>query len=904
MARVAMYIDGVKSTVLKYELKKDGERAVDELKFCVVPTQNVTTNESVTIVQDNFPLCNLSTVWTFQEHILNQSGNTIQPNGATDTPRSDVILEFECNVNNCGFRNVTATAFGCPSYVTGKPGEGTMAICLDGSTNYLTLNKECEFDYDITTSQSYNFWIKTSSSAAGAIIAKKATGIGSVGVDVSMNACGKIVFDMLNTATTNELKVTSDFTVNDGNWNMISVTFGGVPLASSVKMYKNAVQGTFSTCANTLTSSILNNSLVSVGAYADGSSKLTAQLDDTRIIGSKQISSSEITALYTHEIFDYIDGKFGSAARFNGVDTRFIVEDNTKLNFSGLFDVYIWSKWQSTATQYIMTKRTLSGNGFGISVNRFSTGDISAEVDGKFATASGTYNDDVWHLIRVYRDSTNTVRIAVDDTIQDSVSQGSNMTLPVQLKVGSNHNDISYFAGDINIIRIYKDVNLTAAEHTKMYANRNATQITKFGGYITKIDKEIDRKAVVAQSFGKILGETEIRGEVYQLRSPEFIVEDLIKSNTNLITHIHGTPSGTKITTYTADGKLIDIVKNLTQLVGKSFYTDGVGQLHVHDEQFTCSSSVVFTHGTNSTSFITKLDDTEIVNDLVVLGENKRYSTNCKFSGDGSTTEFIVNNAPVVSKVTISGTEQTPECDYVVCSVLQKLTFTCAPACGACNICITYNYELPLYIRGVKQSSINTYGRHAKRIIAPWITNRQDGIKYINGYINRFKNVRTNLTIMVPIHSNSVSEGHIVTVSNTPKSINGTFVIKSIKYRYPEFVTEIDVGEFTFDDLEYEKQVAQKIHDLEGAVTTIKSIRDFESFEELLGLTDNFFVQEASLCGTLYTETLTLTDGLCVTVVQPAVYSVSTYGGGDIYGSVQVPGGFTVSGFTSSGFTV
>jgi len=537
MGRARLYVDCTSIPLLSYEIKKDGERAVDEAKFKVIPSQNVSSNDSVKIVQDSFNLDSLSGVWTFQQHILNDSGNDVQPTGATGTPRSDIIYEFECNTTNCGFRNNTTTEFGGLVYTTGKPGSGTMALNLDGMCDYFTLSKECEFDYDLTTAMSFNTWIKTCSSVAAPIIAKKATGIASVGYDVSMDACGKIVFDLLNTATCDELKVTSDFTVNDGNWHMVTVTFSGIPCASQVKMYDNSAIGTFVTNLDTLSDSILNCSVVSIGAYADGSSKLTSAVDETRIIGAKQITQEEITSLYTHEIFEYVSGKFGCAARFNGVDTMFSVPDNSVFSFSGQFDIYIWAKWSSTATQYMMAKRTLSGNGLAISINRFSTGDISVEADGKFATATGSFNDDVYHLIRAYRDSTNTVRIAIDDSIKDSVAQASNMFLATALKVGVNHNDISHYTGDMNILRIYNGGILSATDATRLFTNRNATTLTKFSGNITKISKELDHKQVTAQSSGKILGETEVRGEIFLCRSPEFIIEDLMKNNTSLITH-------------------------------------------------------------------------------------------------------------------------------------------------------------------------------------------------------------------------------------------------------------------------------------------------------------------------------------------------------------------------------
>ena len=71
---------------------------------------------------------------------------------------------------------------------------------------------------------------------------------------------------------------------------------------------------------------------------------------------------------------------------------------------------------------------------------------------------------------------------------------------------------------------------------------------------------------------------------------------------------------------------------------------------------------------------------------------------------------------------------------------LQKtITFNTPPASGSNNISVSYGYEVPLLIRGEKQSSIDTHGRHSKRLVMPWIRTKNDGIRFINGYLGRFK---------------------------------------------------------------------------------------------------------------------------------------------------------------------
>ena len=97
----------------------------------------------------------------------------------------------------------------------------------------------------------------------------------------------------------------------------------------------------------------------------------------------------------------------------------------------------------------------------------------------------------------------------------------------------------------------------------------------KFGGKVTKIKKETIKKTVKCFSFGKELGEIEIRGDVFDNQTPEAIIESLITNNTTLTFSRKGALSGMTLKNYVAVGKLIDILRDFTSLTGHIFYTNG-----------------------------------------------------------------------------------------------------------------------------------------------------------------------------------------------------------------------------------------------------------------------------------------------------------------------------------------
>ncbi len=577
----------------------------------------------------------------------------------------------------------------------------------------------------------------------------------------------------------------------------------------------------------------------------------------------------------------FIDGQWqGKALSFNGTSTYFEVNDKANLNFNGEFETFIWVKWTSTNKQYLLTKRTTSSNGLGISVNHTTAGDIALELNGTtLVSSSAGFNDGENHLIRVTRDSSNLVTLYVDKVSKGTATISHNLTTTGKLRVGRDESS-TYFTGSMDSVRLYKGTPVSTAQGEKVYDNRNPRTVMKFGGRVTKVSKETIRQKVKIHSFGKELAEVEIRGDEFNDKTPEFIIENLVTNNTTLTFVRKGSLSGITLKKYVAVGKLIDIFRDFTALTGHMFYTNGNKEFVLEPENHT-ETNFIFTHGTNCNVLKSAYDDTEIVNDLIVLGENIRYHTIESFSGNGSLTTFTLEQGSVSTKVTVGGTEKTPEEDYEVDSVGKTITFTTAPS-G--TILVDYEFEKPLYIRGTKQSSIDTHGVHAKKLIMPWIKTRNDGVRFVQQYLSRYKDIRLNIKVSVPTLFNSIAENDIVHLTNTIKNIDSDFVVKGITWMYPEYITHLNLGEYSFDFLEIDQQLTQKIHDLEDSMTTNKEIREYESPEELLALTDDIVINVREDV----TETLNIADSAHIYDKTVATYGVGHYGSRttrEIYGS-------------------
>ena len=596
----------------------------------------------------------------------------------------------------------------------------------------------------------------------------------------------------------------------------------------------------------------------------------------------------------------------GKSGIFNGTNTNVTIPHSVGFDFSKQYDILIWAKWTSTTTGMFILSKRIEGDvfqenvyqtnvftqandaGLSIQANAATAGDVRIQVGGTVITSSTAgYNDGEWHLIRVSRNRDNLVRLSIDTISKGTATVTVDATTTQSFTIGSDFYG-NYFNGEIARVRIYNDIIDNFAE-LSIYNDRNPRSVVKFGGKITKIDSDLIKTDLVAQSFGKILAETEINGTVFTNRTPEYIVETIVEDKTDLTYSSSSGASGITLGQYTADGKLIDILKDLAALTNRVFYTTG-SKLLVFDDASFNDLSLVLKHGVDVKIEDDGYDDTEIVNDLTVLGQNLIYSTIDTFNGDNSDTVFTLDNNPVVVRVTVGGVEKTPEVDYDFDTMARTVTFATAPATGSNNISVEYDFERPLYIRGVREASITTYGRHAKKLNLPWISTKADGVRFVQSYLNRYKEISRKVKVESGRLLNSLQENDIVHLTNLQKGIDDDFVIKSIQWNYPKLQTTIEVGEYYFDFFEYDKEIVAKIHDLESAITRVKDVREYESPEETITLADAIDMR---------IDRFKLTESLSMTLT-PNIYDKinNTYS----LGSVSIT--FQPSIFQSNVFTI
>ena len=593
----------------------------------------------------------------------------------------------------------------------------------------------------------------------------------------------------------------------------------------------------------------------------------------------------------------FVDGVNGKSGDFGSAKINFITlanESNFDRDTNQTFSILIRNKGSTSATlEAIMSKHSAT---IGWRLYHSAVDELVFEITDGTNTHTWTYQTDlrdgIEHSINVRNDGTATaggLTIYVDGVSVTLVTGGiypaGSILNNASVLIGADNGGTNQMTGQFDNAEFYAR-ELTTIESVRVGTKTPAINIMKFAGKVWKIEKKTFTKEVQCKSLGKEIGEVEMRGEVFENKSPEFIVQSVIDNNTTLTYIDSGLATGIVIEKYVADGKVLDVITDLARLANRIWRADSVANFFFEPFNFRISS-IVYTHGTDTGIFDSGEDDTELVNDLIILGENKKYMAEELFSGTGSQTDFVLAEKATSARVTISGVQQAPEIAFEIDTENRKIIFTVAPASGTDNILVEYQFEKPLYIRQTRANSITTNGRRAKRLIMPWIRTYQDGVRFASAYLHVFSVLKKKVNVNILGLEHRLKENDVILLVNSIKGINGSFLVKSLKYDYPSATTILQTGEFSFDEQESKKQVLEKIHDLESALTVVKDIREYESAEELLNLTDAITI-EAELT---FPEPLALTDVITITTVNKAIYTLAAtnYSQDDVYTHEDAP---------------
>lgn len=188
----------------------------------------------------------------------------------------------------------------------------------------------------------------------------------------------------------------------------------------------------------------------------------------------------------------FVQGKIGQALRFNGIDGVVIVPNSPKLNFgNGSFSISTWVSTTSTTFGWEISHNSNNDGihaGYEIGVG---SGTVEARIGqnstiNAYVFSNAKINDGSFHhIVLVVDRSTQTMRLYVDNNLQERVSIANvgNTNTYHDLCIGgvtSPDTLVAFFDGSIDQTRIY-DRTLSPQEIGELYAETSSSTVPTNG---------------------------------------------------------------------------------------------------------------------------------------------------------------------------------------------------------------------------------------------------------------------------------------------------------------------------------------------------------------------------------------------------------------------------------------
>lgn len=401
------------------------------------------------------------------------------------------------------------------------------------------------------------------------------------------------------------------------------------------------------------------------------------------------------------------------------------------------------------------------------------------------------------------------------------------------------------------------------------FGSGTATKV--FGGYVDVMDFDATDKHklwIKGRDYaGKLQQYTVSRS--YSGTETGSIAREIV----TLIPDLTGTQiSGTTTTPVKMDFNqetAFEALKKLSALVDYDFWVDSSKVVYFQPAGYTRNSALKIEYRKNIYDISKGSDAQEQFNYVTVNGRDEILTKLDSFTGDGVVKTFQLAElpkSPLTKVQTPSGTSVTEFQDYSVNYGAGNMYFSTAP--GSLNaVLVDYNYNRPVSAVSYDNTSVNTYGKKEKVIFNDSIITRTDAQTYADAFITAHKNPRNTYTART-LRVDSIEPRDTVFVYFPAFDLSGTLEVVSVKHNWSvgKHMTEVTLGERLPEFSQLIGDMSSRLKNLEvnyqrGGVGTVNTITQTEA---------------AAWSGTSW--------GRNFQRGTTAVYQVSTWLGGDVYG--------------------
>lgn len=382
---------------------------------------------------------------------------------------------------------------------------------------------------------------------------------------------------------------------------------------------------------------------------------------------------------------------------------------------------------------------------------------------------------------------------------------------------------------------------------------------------------------------------------VWENKSPEYIVQDIVDNYTNNLVFASTSTSGITLTKYIADGYALDIIKDMMDILQWELVIDKNDNVYFQPKG-EIDNGVTFTNGSGVTTENWKEDQNALVNHVKIIGGFESFALQETISGTG--TVFTLSKKPQGSMRILDGaTEVSPE-DYEIDAPNKTVTFDSSIT----DPFFDYTYNRPIIVENQNDASISTYGEVFRKINCPWLDSFDEARRYAQNVLDALSEPLKSVTVNKPYLDFDVRTGETVTVIDDLRSETEVMVINSVTWNARDATTTYACGSPGLQMYDWQREVQERVKKLERRFANTEDTIYTRLFKEniLINITRGYTWEKASPTNTFWLNHKTLSR--LRTVVNGSVYNFEpdcsdNGNNGTWYGT-----GISGSQFTTSGW--
>lgn len=371
------------------------------------------------------------------------------------------------------------------------------------------------------------------------------------------------------------------------------------------------------------------------------------------------------------------------------------------------------------------------------------------------------------------------------------------------------------------------------------------------GSFVTEFAGDIVGKSVnetgkyILESYGGRLNRSDHFSDIYNDKSPEYIMEDVINNQVSSLTYASTAASGVTINEFVVkDETPAEVADRLIKLTNWQIRTDNSKNFYF-EPLGTTTNSTHINIGTNaSMTGVWNYVPGSIINSLTLKGGPGTFNTSESFTATASQTTFNTSEKIAGNvKVTVNGTEKTggvegsvATYDYTVSSDNKEIVFESGLTVGDAVI-IHYDYQIPIKITAKNDASIASNGTFSRKMTEKNIITMNDARKRANQILSTYSELSRSATIYVNYNSD-YAPGETVRVIDSFNSIDQQLVIRKMILKYPDGTKTVDVGTPQLDLYAWQKGIDDRLRILEQQQDNSDKIQQYRMLKESINVTE------------------------------------------------------------------